>query len=73
MNDLLENQQPDAWHIEHAGAFYEIKYDSERGANYPHPPRWYVQRMNDMRTSERYYSRASGAFMALASGAVSWI
>ena len=58
------------WRVEHCGGVYEIKYDSGRVGI--HPPSWYVQRMNDLAESKRYYSRPEGAFGALRQGAIVW-
>lgn len=44
------------------GNLYVINCDTSRA---PHRPRWYVQRMSDLRTTERYYSWPDGAFAAV--------
>ena len=58
------------WVIQHCGCRYEIKYDTSRVGI--HPPSWYVKRCQDGAFSKRYYSQPSGAFLALASGAIVW-
>jgi hypothetical protein len=65
--DLIEDKEP--WMIESCGGVYQIKHDTARGYL---APKWYVQRMNDLSTSKRYYSRPSGAFTALSTGAIEW-
>lgn len=70
MTDLFNND--DSWQVEHAGCRYSINKDKRTDVDYPHPPSWYVQRLSDYRVSKRYYSRPSGAFLALESGAIVW-
>ncbi len=62
----------DAVIVNYAGNTYNVNKDIRTGCNYPHPPCWYVQRMSDLRTSKRYYSRPVGAIGALLSGAIVW-
>lgn len=63
------NASEESWNIEYCGGKYVIKKDVGR---YRLAPKWYVKRLNDRRYSKRYYSRASGAFLALSEGAIVW-
>jgi len=57
------------WYITQGGEQYEIRYDHTR----PYlSPKWYVVDDLNMR-SKRYYSWASGAFLALSTGAIKWV
>ena len=58
--------------VNYAGNTYNVNHDIRTDCNYPHPPSWYVQRMSDLRTSKRYYSRPGGAITALLTGAIVW-
>ncbi len=55
--------------VKYEGAKYSIMYDSSRKYL---QPKWYVQRWNDLRVSERFYSRPHGAFWALTDGRINW-
>jgi hypothetical protein len=68
--DILEPQSLDeTWHVKCGGAEYEIKKDCREDRL---APSWYVQRMNDLRYSKRYYSQPSGAFAAIVGQRVVW-
>jgi hypothetical protein len=69
MNDYDPNAQEDSWTIEYCGGQYRIFKDTERPRT---APKWYVFRCHDHRFSRRFYSRPSGAFLALSTGAIQW-
>lgn len=48
---------------------YWIEKDTSRPRT---APKWLVQRVDDLKVSKRYYSRAAGAFLALSEGAIVW-
>ena len=59
--------------LEYCGATYKILKDIRTDVGTPHPPSWFVQRMTDLRTSKRYYSRPEGAITALLTGSIVWV
>lgn len=52
------------------GVKYEIKRDTSRRYL---QPQWYVQRMNDLRVTKRFYSWPDGAFAAVLWERCSWV
>lgn len=52
------------------GCDYRILHDDSRGR---HQPKWYVQRMTDMRITERFYQWPDGAFSSVFWGRAKWI
>jgi len=52
-----------------ANARYRIIYEPTRARL---QPKWYVQRMQDLRVTERYYSWPDGAFSAVLWGRAKW-
>jgi hypothetical protein len=69
MTDYDPNKPEARWHVDYCGGKYEITKDCSR---YRTGPKWYVKRVNDRRYSKRFYSRPSGAFLALSEGAIVW-
>lgn len=57
------------WEIKHQNKKYRIMYSPDRGYT---QPKWWVLRIDDVKTSTRFYSFAAGAFLALSSGAIIW-
>jgi hypothetical protein len=69
MTDYDPNSPEENWAVTYCGGRYLIKKDCGR---FRTEPKWYVKRMNDRRYSKRFYSRPSGAFLALSEGAIIW-
>jgi hypothetical protein len=69
MTDYDPNSDEESWHIEYCGGRYLIIKDTSRRRL---APKWYVERLNDLKVSRRFYSRPSGAFTALSEGAIVW-
>jgi len=73
LEDLAEIYDPNApeetWFVQYCGGEYQIRKDVTRPRT---APKWYVDRMNDLRLSKRFYSRPAGAFLALQCGAIEW-
>lgn len=67
---LLPEAEQAPWYIEYCGGKYEIKHDTNRDYL---APKWYVQRMNDLMTSKRFYSQPGGAFLALSTAGIKWV
>lgn len=63
------NASEESWYIEYCGGRYNIHKETTRPRT---APKWFVERLNDERTSRRFYSRAAGAFLALSEGAIVW-
>ena len=51
------------------GCSYNIIKDTSRGDR----PSWYVQRMRDMRSTERHYNHPDGAFSAVYWERCNWV
>ena len=69
MTDYDPNCWEPSWHIEYCGGRYRFHKETSRHRT---APKWYVERLNDARVSKRFYSRPSGAFLALSEGAIVW-
>jgi hypothetical protein len=63
------NAHQEPWAVTYCGGRYLIKKDITRART---AAKWFIKRMNDRRISVRYYSRPSGAFLALSEGAIKW-
>ena len=63
------NAFEEPWTVQYCGGQYLIKKDITRPRL---AAKWYVDRLNDLRISTRFYSRPSGAFLALSTGAIQW-
>ena len=74
MNDYDPNSPETGWTVKRANRLgsmdsYWIMKDITRPRT---APKWFVRRVDTLGTSTRFYSRASGAFLALSEGAIVW-